>query len=121
MSSSVARQCRHLRNADDRFLYPPSILLAGLSADTNVNVPLIFRSCPSITNRTPLSCQFEYNYVTDYSYYSLTDSSLITLSVKGCMMVFMPYLFIKRDSTTASNSMDFNLDRSSGLMLPRVK
>ena len=48
--------------------------------------------------------------------YSLTDSSFITLSTNGSKMVFKPYIFIKRDSTAASNSIHFNLDHSAGVI-----
>ena len=121
MSSSVAKQCRHLRNAEDRFLNPPNMLLAGLSAHTDVSVPLMFRSTPSIVNGTPLSYVHMW-YISYIRYdYNLTDSSFITLSTNGSKMVFKPYLFIKRDSTTASNSIHFNLDRSAGVIFPRVK
>ena len=49
--------------------------------------------------------------------YSLTDSSFITPSTYGSKMVFKPYLFIKRDSTVASNnSIHFNFDRSAGVI-----
>ena len=56
-----------------------------------------------------------------YDEYNLTDSNFITLSTNGCKMVFMPYLLINHDSTTASSSIHFNFDRSAGLMFLRVK
>ena len=53
ISSTIAIQDLHLRNADVSDLKPPIKFAAGLSAETIVKVPRRWTLCPSMRKGTP--------------------------------------------------------------------